>query len=144
MTRVRDFLWGVAVGAAGAYFLDPDNGTRRRHIARDRSLAGGRDVAAEAGRKARYAEGLVEGAVAKAAPDTRAADALNDPALTSKVESEIFRSAEAPKGKVNVNVEDRVVYLRGKLDSAEQVEQLVEAARNVDGVHDVKSLIEVG
>jgi osmotically-inducible protein OsmY len=144
MTRVRDFLCGVAVGAAGAYFLDPDHGTRRRHIARDRSFATGRDVIARAERKARYAEGMAEGAVAKATPSAGRAETLNDPALANKVESEIFRSAEAPKSRVNINVEDRVVYLRGKLDSAEQVEKLVKAARHVDGVQDVKSLIEVG
>jgi osmotically-inducible protein OsmY len=142
---VKDFLGGVIVGAAGAYFLDPDNGTRRRHIARDRAFATGRDVVAEAERKGRYAEGFVEGAVAKATPGTgRSAEELNDPALARKVESEIFRPADAPKGKVNVNVEDHIVYLRGHLDSAEQAEELVEAARKVDGVRDVESLIKVG
>jgi osmotically-inducible protein OsmY len=143
--RVRDFLAGAAVGAAGAYFLDPDNGTRRRHIARDRSLAKGRDVAREAERKASYAEGVAEGVVAKATPGSGgAAEELNDPALAAKVESEIFRPADAPKDKVDVNVEDHVVYLRGHLESGDQAKQLVEAARRVEGVRDVESLIEFG
>jgi osmotically-inducible protein OsmY len=142
--RVRDFLAGAAFGAAAAYFLDPDNGTRRRHVARDRGLAAGRDVAREAERKASYAEGVVEGAVAKATSGTaRDAEELNDPALANKVESEIFRAADAPKDKVNVNVEDHVVYLRGHLESGDQAKALVEAARRVDGVRDVESLIEV-
>ena len=143
--RVRDFLTGAAVGAAGAYFLDPDNGKRRRDIARDRGMAAGRDVVAEAERKARYAEGVATGAAAKATPGTgRDAEELNDPALAAKVESEIFRPADAPKDKVDVNVEDHVVYLRGHLDSGDQANQLVEAARRVEGVRDVESLIEVG
>jgi osmotically-inducible protein OsmY len=143
--RVRDFLFGAAVGGAVAYFFDPDNGTRRRHVARDRGLAAGRDVAREAERKASYAEGVVEGAVAKATPGTgRDAEELNDPALANKVESEIFRAPDAPKDKVNVNVENHVVYLRGHLDSGDQAKALVEAARQVDGVRDVESLIEVG
>jgi osmotically-inducible protein OsmY len=143
--RVRDFLAGAAVGAAGAYFLDPDNGKRRRNIARDRGLAAGRDVASEAQRKASYAEGVAEGMVAKATPGTgREAEELNDPALARKVESEIFRPADAPKDKVNVNVENHVVYLRGHLQSGDQAKALVEAARRVDGVRDVESLIEVG
>lgn len=143
--RVRDFLIGAAVGAAGAYFLDPDNGTRRRDIARDRSMAAGRDLAREAERKASYASGVAQGVAAKATPGTgRDAEELNDPALASKVESEIFRAPDAPKDKVNVNVENHVVYLRGKLDSGDQAKALVEAARKVDGVRDVESLIEVG
>jgi osmotically-inducible protein OsmY len=143
--RVRDFIFGAAVGAAGAYFLDPDNGTRRRHVARDRGLAVGRDAVAEAERRARYAEGVAEGVVAKATPGGgRPGEELNDPALARKVESEIFRPADAPKDKVDVNVEDHVVYLRGKLESGDQAKALVEAARQVDGVRDVESLIEVG
>jgi osmotically-inducible protein OsmY len=143
--RVRDVLFGAAVGAATAYFLDPDNGARRRHLARDRGLATGRDVAREAERKARYAGGVVEGAVAKATPGTGGdAEELNDPALASKVESEIFRAPDAPKDKVDVNVENHVVYLRGRLDSGDQAKALVEAARQVDGVRDVESLIDVG
>jgi osmotically-inducible protein OsmY len=142
--RVRDFLAGAAVGAAGAYFLDPDNGNRRRSLARDRSLAAGRDVAREAERKARYAEGVAEGVVAKATPGTEhPAEELNDSALARKVESEIFRPADAPKEKVNVNVENHVVYLRGQLESGDQAKALVEAARQVDGVRDVESLITV-
>jgi hypothetical protein len=38
---------GAAAGAAGAFFLDPQNGTRRRHVAFDRARALlGRDSAA--------------------------------------------------------------------------------------------------
>jgi hypothetical protein len=38
---------GVAAGAAGAYFLDPQNGSRRRHIAFDKAKAWLRRGAAE-------------------------------------------------------------------------------------------------
>src|SRR3954471_15698916 len=74
-----------AVGAAGAaglaagYFLDPDSGKRRRHVARDR------------------AAGLIR---RKRAPEKPAA---NDQALAERVKSEIFQPADAPKGAVNVN-----------------------------------------
>jgi osmotically-inducible protein OsmY len=140
--RVRDFLFGAAAGAAAAYFLDPDNGTRRQHLLRDRTMAAGRGVASEAERKASYAGGVAEGVVAKATPGTgESGEELNDPALARKVESEIFRPADAPKDKVDVNVEDHIVYLRGHLDSGDQAKELVEAARNVEGVRDVESLI---
>lgn len=66
---------------------------------------------------------------------------LNDPALARKVESEIFRGDDVPKGSINVNAENGVVYLRGEAGSPEQVEQLGKAARAVGGVRDVKNLL---
>jgi hypothetical protein len=66
---------------------------------------------------------------------------LNDPTLENKVQSEIFRDADAPKGKVSVNVEHGVVFLRGELDSAKQIEELVDAAALVEGVKGVENLL---
>ena len=67
--------------------------------------------------------------------------AYNDPTLARKVESEIFRSAESPKGKVDVNVENGVVYLRGEVKDEQGIEELVAATRKVDGVGQVESLL---
>jgi hypothetical protein len=66
---------------------------------------------------------------------------LNDPALARKVESEIFRGDDVPKGSINVNAENGVVYLRGEAGSPEQVEQLGKAASAVGGVREVKNLL---
>lgn len=66
---------------------------------------------------------------------------LNDPTLARKVESEIFRSAEAPKGRVDVNAENGVVYLRGEVDDEAAIEALVAATRDVEGVERVESLL---
>jgi osmotically-inducible protein OsmY len=71
----------------------------------------------------------------------RNADELNDPALAAKVESEIFRGDDVPKGSINVNAENGVVYLRGEANNPEQVEELGKAARKVDGVREVKNLL---
>jgi osmotically-inducible protein OsmY len=57
------------------------------------------------------------------------------------VESEIFRDADAPKGSVDVNAEDGVIYLRGEVDDEQTIERLVGAARGVEGVRDVRSLL---
>jgi BON domain len=46
----------------------------------------------------------------------------------------------APKGKVDVNVANGVVELRGEVDDG-TAERLVTAARNVDGVRDVVNLL---
>jgi osmotically-inducible protein OsmY len=66
---------------------------------------------------------------------------LNDPALARKVESEIFRPADAPKDKVNVNVEHGVVFLRGEVASREQADALASAAGSVEGVKRVENLL---
>ena len=132
-----------AVGAAGAYFFDPDTGNRRRAVARDRVTAffrqRGRDASRFARTGAQQAKGRAEGAVAEATPSPP--KDLNDPALENKVQSEIFRAADAPKGEVNVNVENGVVYLRGQVDSAEQIEKLVDATHAVEGVRGVENLL---
>jgi osmotically-inducible protein OsmY len=135
---------GAAAGAAGAFFLDPESGKRRRHVARDKALKYVRRGASEAERKADYASGVATGAVKGATPSDRdPARDLNDPALARKVETEIFRDREAPKGSVNVNVEDGVVYLRGEVRSPDEITSLLPATRRVGGVREVENLLHL-
>ena len=90
----------------------------------------------------RHASDVAKGVAHKATPGSdSSAGSLNDPALAQKVESEIFRDADAPKGSVVVNAENGLVYLRGQVDSQEQIEQLVAKAGRVDGVRCVESLL---
>ncbi|HSI80885.1 MAG TPA: BON domain-containing protein [Solirubrobacterales bacterium] len=148
-TRVSRLTAAAAAGALSEYFLDPDNGKRRRHVARDRAVAvvrrPARTATAEARRGATRVRGLVRGAIHDVtnSGDRRDPARLNDPALEAKVETEIFRAADSPKDSVNVNVESGVVYLRGELGSRDEIEALVEAARNVDGVGQVRSLLHL-
>jgi osmotically-inducible protein OsmY len=67
----------------------------------------------------------------------------DDARLTEKVKSEIFRDADVPKGQINVNTEYGKVILRGEVESDDMVERLVEAARNVQGVTGVESMLQV-
>jgi hypothetical protein len=136
----------IAAGAAGAmatFFLDPQSGKRRRHVAVDRVAALMRHRAADADRRARYMAGQAKGAAHRVTSDGAGRDPseLNDPALARKVETEIFRGDDVPKGSINVNAENGVVYLRGEVNEPGQVEKLAEAARSVDGVREVKNLL---
>ena len=80
----------------------------------------------------------------RAADDAgRSTGDLNDPALARKVESEIFRPADAPKDQVNVNVEHGVVFLRGEVSDRGQIEKLESAAKAVEGVKRVENLLHV-
>ncbi|HEY1276762.1 MAG TPA: BON domain-containing protein [Thermoleophilaceae bacterium] len=142
--KVFTLLTGAAVGAAAVWFLDPDNGKQRQAVARDKAMKYARSGKDQAVQKADYAAGVAKGAAASAAPGTSRPDAgerLNDPALARKVESEIFRSEDAPKGQVSVNVQDGVVFLRGEVDDEGTIEQLATGAEQVEGVRKVENLL---
>jgi hypothetical protein len=146
---MRKVLSALLAGAAGAFLLDPQSGRRRRHVARDKLAALLRRGSRQAARRARYAEGTAEGVLhrafgsAQAQPDPQGPSGLNDATLAKKVESVIFRDREAPKGDVDVNAENGVIYLRGQVKDADQVRELVEAASRVEGVIAVENLLHL-
>ena len=128
-----------AFGAGISYFFDPDNGRRRRKVAADRLAAVLR----------RHGGRLVRGTVSEAHALKQKTTHLreepkpqpDDVTLARKVESEIFREADVPKGKINVNAENGKIVLRGEVDSPELIDELVGKARKVQGVQDVESLL---
>jgi len=61
--------------------------------------------------------------------------------LAHKVETIIFRDADVPKGQINVNAVDGVVYLRGEVEQPDMIRELEEAARAVQGVREVENLL---
>lgn len=65
----------------------------------------------------------------------------NDETIAERVRSEVFRPQDAPKGSVNVNVEQGVVYLRGEAADQEQIQRLRNTAAAVPGVKRVESLL---
>jgi osmotically-inducible protein OsmY len=128
----------AALGAALVYFFDPDNGKRRRKVMTQRLAGFVRRQSRKTGAVSHRASALKQKAThlreeQKPQPD--------DVTLAHEVESEIFRDAEVPKGKINVNAEDGKVVLRGEVDSPELIEELVGKARKVQGVQDVESLL---
>src|SRR3954463_4154085 len=58
---------------------------------------------------------------APAAPPPRRPKDLDDVAIARKVESVIFRGRRVAKGKVDVNVADGVVWLRGEVKTPDLV-----------------------
>lgn len=137
-------LFGAAIGAAVAWFLDPNDGTRRRNMARDKAAKYARQGKDQAARQATYAGQTVKGKATAAVPGTGrepAAERLNDPALQAKIESEVFREAGVAKEKVSVNVEGGIAYLRGELDDTVAIERLREATEKVAGIQGVESLL---
>jgi osmotically-inducible protein OsmY len=134
---------GVAAGATAQYFLDKQSGARRRNTARDQATSLARRQAHDVAAKADYAAGQAKGKMADVKPtpsDDRKLEDLGDAALARKVESEIFRAADAPKGKVDVNAESGVVFLRGEVEP-DWIERLQHDAEQVTGVKAVRSLL---
>jgi hypothetical protein len=68
---------------------------------------------------------------------------MDDVTLARKVETEIFRAAGAPKGSVDVNAVDGVVYLRGEVKRPEQIKRLEARTRAIPEVRDVENLLHL-
>ena len=79
----------------------------------------------------------------KALHRSEAQKAFDDATLARKVESEVFRDPDFPKGQVLVNVQRGVVQLRGEVPSADMLDALVARTREVQGVEQVESLLHL-
>jgi osmotically-inducible protein OsmY len=129
----------LALGAALSYFFDPENGRRRRKVAADRLGSLMR----------RHGKRAIKGTVARTQALKQRATHVreeqkpqpDDVTLARKVETEIFRDADVPKGQINVNAENGKIVLRGEVESPELIDDLVTKARKVQGVQEVESLL---
>jgi len=135
---------GVGIGAALAFIFDPKNGTRRRHEIRDRFLAIFRRTGTGAGQLGQSAK--TKGfALKQKATNLKESpkEQPDDVTLARKVETEIFRDPDVPKGDINVNAENGVVFLRGAVTDESLIEALADAARKVQGVREVENFLHV-
>jgi osmotically-inducible protein OsmY len=134
----------MAIGAMLAYFFDPENGRRRRAMARDR-------IPALFGNASKKAGSVGAAATAQATAAKQKATHLNeeekpqpdDVTLAHKVETEIFRDADIPKGRINVNAENGKVVLRGEVEEPELIKDLEQRTKKVQGVQEVENLLHV-
>jgi osmotically-inducible protein OsmY len=133
------FTAGGALGLLLAYFFDPSNGRRRRHVLRDRVLSRGR----RAGRAGRAVAAEAHGFSQKVQHLKEEPKDYDDATLADKIRSEVFRDPDLPKEDINVNVQNGVVQLRGEVSRPELIDDLVEQTRKVQGVRDVENLLHV-
>jgi hypothetical protein len=68
---------------------------------------------------------------------------MDDVTLARKVETEVFRAAGSPKGDVDVNVVDGVVYLHGQVRQPEQIREIESRTRRVPEVVAVENLLHL-
>jgi hypothetical protein len=138
---MKRLLTMVGLAAGLTYFFDPENGNRRRKMLVQRTGGLFRTGMRKSERAGRAVSSQAYGVTQKVAHTGGDEDKdLTDETLKNKVETEIFRDADSPKGRVDVNVVDGVVYLRGELDP-EMIDDLVKSTRRVSGVKEVENLL---
>lgn len=132
----------AAFAAAGAWLYDPVSGRRRRAHLRDRTAGFFRRLVRRSGRLGRHVASDTQG-LAQRATHREQPKVLDDATLKNKVETEIFRAADSPKGRVSVNAQHGVVQLRGEVDSPELIDDLVQKVRSIHGVREVENLLHL-
>jgi osmotically-inducible protein OsmY len=133
-------IW-AGIGAGLMYFFDPQQGNRRRKMLVDRAGGFFRRGARKGERASRAVGSQAYGVTQKVKHRKEEEKELDDVTLARKVESEIFRDAEAPKGQVDVNVVDGVVFLRGEVEGEDMIRDLEKATKKVTGVKGVENLL---
>ena len=136
-------LAGALAGAVTVYFFDPQQGRVRRAQFIDWSGArlrrGWRAVDRIRARTGSNAAAFPQKMVSlRSGP--RPADDLT---LRDRVESEVFRNPDLPKGRINLDVESGVVTIRGQVDNAYQIANVEKAVMKVPGVAGVENLLHV-
>jgi osmotically-inducible protein OsmY len=141
--HVPFYLLAAMGGAALAYFLDPASGRRRRHQSRDQLLSVARNGTKRARKLVHHATADAAGTAKRAAHAFRRPEEaeLDDTTLVDKVESIVFRKHDLPKGQININAENGVVFLRGQVENPELVETLEARVLKVRGVKGVENLL---
>ncbi|MEX2426486.1 MAG: BON domain-containing protein [Thermomicrobiaceae bacterium] len=151
-SRRRGYIWGLltglVIGAAAMFALDPQNGRRRRSLARDKAIKArntiDQTITEDIPRRAEYFSGFAEGAVhrakemAEGGSDRRPE---SEPVLVDRVMSSVFRDPELPKGDINVDANGTTIFLRGSVESDEISADIEKRVRAVEGVDDVVNLI---
>ncbi|HYZ76285.1 MAG TPA: BON domain-containing protein [Gaiellaceae bacterium] len=141
--RFRQFLVGGVLGSLGTLFFDPQQGRRRRALLVDRTAGFFRRTGQRAERAGRGVGARVYGMSQQVQHLKEEPKEFDDATLARKVETEIFRDADVPKGQIDVNVQKGVVQLRGEVPSPDMLNDLVEKTRKVQGVRDVESLLHL-
>jgi len=136
-------LAGALAGAVTVYFFDPQQGRARRTQFIDWSGArlrrGWRAIDRIRARTSSNASAFPQKMVSlRSGP--RPADDLT---LRDRVESEVFRNPDLPKGQINFDVESGVVTIRGQVDNAFQIANVEKAVMKVPGVAGVENLLHV-
>src|SRR3954467_2788622 len=131
------FTLGLAAGAAAVHFL---GGRDRRNAIRDQAMSKASTAASAVQSQASHVANQAKGAAQTVTPSGTRLEQPDDVTLARKVETEIFRAADAPKGSVSAVVQAGIATLRG--DAGEEgLPRLGEAGGHVPGIQGVQNLL---
>jgi osmotically-inducible protein OsmY len=102
-----------------------------------------RSTGRSVGRIGRWAESFAVGKADSLTKRSGPKADMDDQTLKNKVETEIFRDPDSPKGSVSVSVVDGVVELRGEVKRPEDKKELEAHTRQIPEVRDVRNLVHL-
>jgi hypothetical protein len=133
----------AGIGATAAFFLDPVSGKRRRAVTKDWMGARVRGVGRRTARLGRGAAARAHGIRERIEHSGPEAIPENDATLAHKVESELFQGLDIPSGKININAENGVVFLRGALTRPNEIVEVERRVWDIQGVRGVENLLHL-
>jgi osmotically-inducible protein OsmY len=140
MNKSETLILGMALGAGLTYLLDPDRGTRRRALLRDRLVHAGHELEEATRSNVRHARNRARGLAheAKAGLTERA---VEDRVLEERVRSHVGRGLSNP-AEFEVSADHGRVTLSGSVP-ADEVQDVVRSAKAVRGVEAVDNRLAV-
>lgn len=133
-------LAAAAIAAGTKYVFDPQQGGRRRAVARDKAVRLTRKATHFAGAASRDAMNRAKGVAAQRIAMFRAATP-DDRILEERVRETLGRATSHPRA-IEVEARDGVVTLRGPVLTAD-AERLVERVAEVNGVRELDAQLDV-
>lgn len=141
--KLRSIIGGAIGGAIAVYFLDPQRGPARRARFVDWSSTRIRRGRESLGRLSARGSRTVAALPQRVVNLRSSGRPVDDLTLRDRVESEVFRNPEVPKGRINLDVEFGIVTIRGQVDNALQIATIEKAVLKVPGVSGVENLLHV-
>jgi hypothetical protein len=136
----KDFLYGMAIGAAVAYIADPQAGRRRRALARDQFVRAGRRTRDALDATARDVANRTAGILA-ATRGRLSRVGVEDRRLVERVRAKLGRVSSHPHA-IDVFAEEGVVTLCGPILAAE-VDDVMAAVWAVPGALALNNELDV-
>jgi BON domain len=140
--RLGRLLAAASAGAALMYVLDPDRGAARRARLAEGTLStvrhGGRRALRITHHLTAEAGGLLQRLI-----HVHPYRAVDERTFLDHVETELLGHPDVPKGRINLDVENGVVTLRGQLDSPDQIARVERRTRAISGVCGFTSFLHV-
>jgi osmotically-inducible protein OsmY len=130
----------AVLGAAGMYWLDPEQGRRRRALVRDKLLSGLTQMMHATDVLGRIARNRLHGTAARTRSLIRAND-VSDEVLVARVRAALGRATSHP-GAIEVSCWEGVVTLQGAVLKHEHA-RVMRAARSAAGGSEVHDEIAV-